>query len=140
MIFKGMKFKKSNNLLSRKSKVGDLYADGTQVPEHHSVVVRVKDCEHVNTDGLVDTYKTDNAPSITDMTGHSLTNMFYGKWKRRSSTCGVWVDNLDKNRPEIAMDYYQCTVYLIQNGRVYKASIQRAITPKQLNIIENKIS
>lgn len=138
MRFKGLDFKKSRNHLARMSKDGDKYFDGKPVPKHHQVVVLVSQCDFKGTCLGKTLYSTDNAPHIKDMTGHSLTNMFYGVWKRRISNMGTWVYNLDTKQSEIAYEYYQCTVYMVKNGHVYKSSLKRAISPKVYNVISNK--
>lgn len=135
MKFKGHNFRPVHNLLSRLSKEGDTYANGDPVPHGHYVVVKPEDCTFLRKEGNANIFETRNAKCIDDMTGHSLTNMFYGKWKLRHSERGTVVDNLDTGSFDIAHEYFQCTVYMMQRGRVYKASIQRAVSTKQLKIV-----
>lgn len=138
MRFKGLDFKKSRNHLARMSKDGDKYFDGTPVPKHHQVVVLARHCAFKGTCLGRTLLNPNDAPHIKDMTGHSLTNMFYGVWKRRISNRGTWVYNLDTKQSEVAYEYYQCTVYMMKNGEVYKASIKRAISDKQYEVMSKQ--
>lgn len=139
MVFKGMKFRYATDLLYRLSNGKDEYINGGVIKPHHVVVVKIKDCAKLdispNDHNL--RYNTDDAKAISDIRSHGLTNMIYGAWRRRASTKGTIVENIDTKRIEISHDYFQCNVYLVKDGSVYKSSIKRANTNSQFKIVMN---
>lgn len=118
MKFDNIDFKKNYDLDFRFTTDDDKYVDGTPMPKHFMVILNKKTGEII--DGL---------------TAHSLTNKLYGSWKKRNSTYGIVVEHLETGMQTLRKEYYQLSVYLVKDGKVYVGSIKRAITPRQLAII-----
>lgn len=108
----GYQFRKSKTLSFRMAKEGDTYKDGTPVPANYVVIVKVKDCVVVESTPTKTTINTENAKAISDMTGHSYTNMVYGAWKTKT--------RFDGN-----LTYSQMTIYKVVDGQVYTRSVKR---------------
>jgi hypothetical protein len=114
----GYYFRKTSALTYRMAKEGDTYADGTPIPANYVVIVRVRDCEVVEQTETKLIINSDNTKPIADMTGHSYTNMVYGRWKEK-------VRN--------GKTYWQMTTYAVRDGQVYTTSIHRYFKPSNFN-------
>lgn len=132
MKFKGFTGTLAKNLSYRLSMKGDVLANGSEIDERYIAIVHKKDCPEYVSEKDGKTYiDPSNAPAIKDMSGHSTTKLVYGCWKKRKvSERGTYVE-LDNGKETFVStgDYYQCNVYFVNNGRVYKASIRRFDSP-----------
>ena len=68
-------------------------------------------------------YRVPDASIATAIAGrHSLTNMMYGKARKRNNGYPTWVWDREKRVHVLASDYWTVPVYLAYNGRVYTSS------------------
>jgi hypothetical protein len=139
MKFKGFNGKLAKNLGYRESIQGDVYLDGTPVHQNYTVIVKKNDCRHYENEFGQKFYDPEGVSAIKDMTGHSRTNLIYGAWKKRkvNEITGNTVEMDDGRRTFITTgEYFQCTVYFVLKGQVYRASMKRMDTPKMRALYE----
>jgi len=146
MKFNGYNFKKRSDLAFRGSRDGDQYVNSEQVDDHYLVFMRAKDCKAYQViddkrvylsaipesyDDLIDDTKPyhldikEEGLALLPITGHSRTNMAYGVFKKRKSTRGTWIFDMDKDKSVFVYEYYQCTLYLAYDAMVFTASLKR---------------
>lgn len=123
----GMNFTRTRRLGFRQSDpTKDFNLHGEPVESNYVSIVRIKDCRIYDRDGC-SYYDATSAPSIP--IAHGGTYYGYGGWKKRKSTMGKWLQDKPGTPIEYVYEYYQCTVYLVNDGFVYTHSIQRINNP-----------
>ena len=99
---------------------------GDPVQSNYVSIVRIKDCPKYERDGTT-YYEPANTPSIP--INHGGTYYGYGEWKKRKSTNGKWLE--DDGALAFVHEYWQCTIYLVDDAKVYTSSIQRVEKPNK---------
>ena len=100
---------------------------GDPVQSNYVAFVKIKDCPKYERDG-VNYYEPINVPSIP--VNHGGTYYGYGEWKKRKVPGGKWLKN-EKDEMVIVYEYWQCTIYLVNDARVYTHSLKRVEEPKK---------
>ena len=100
---------------------------GDPVESNYVSFVKIKDCPKYERDGVT-YYEPKNTPSIP--VNHGGTYYGYGEWKKRKWTNGKWMQNA-KDQMEFVHEYWQCTIYLVDDARVYTHSLKRVEEPNR---------
>jgi len=100
---------------------------GDPVQSNYVAIVKIKDCPKYERDGVT-YYEPANTPSIP--INHGGTYYGYGEWKKRKSSAGKWLRN-EKDEMVLAYEYWQCTIYLVNDAMVYTNSLQRVEEPNK---------
>lgn len=117
----GLSFTRNRRLGYRNSNPDiDVDLHGNPVQSNYVAIVRLKDCNIYDKD-CFRYYDATDVPSIPISYGGTYYG--YGKWKKRKSSYGKWIES------EFVHEYYQCTVYLVKGGIVYTTSIYRTKLP-----------
>jgi hypothetical protein len=130
MRFDGMEFKRANHIVFRHSKEGDVDDFGNQLGNAYIAFCYLKDCKvDKNEFGEIEKVDPSNAPAIVG--GHSLTNMMYGKPRKRKNPFLKPVWDARKREMVYVDEYWTTPVYLAKDGWVYTSTIQNVRNPHE---------
>jgi hypothetical protein len=104
----------------------DFDRDGRAMESNYVSFVRIKDCGTYKRDGQ--TYYEPKGVKCIPV-NHGGTYYGYGEWKKRKVAGGKWMNN-NEGSIVFVHEYWQCTKYLVNDARVYTASLKRVENPK----------
>jgi hypothetical protein len=133
MKYDGMDFQLARHLTFRAATESDKTLDGDPIPSNYVVFVPFSKCPEVGREkldtGLVRVVRDPKGVPGVPLTGHSLTNMAYGQWRKSNIPRWVWKQSNGDRVKVWAVTSWTCPVYLAYNGRVYTSTIHRDKLP-----------